>query len=125
MITAQQMVSRTMSDAKEANSTFVEQFREFNSINSEMNDTLRENIRAIDGKNIVYENINNNATKIIETLTTNVNEFANKSIEYQNQVLTEFSQKISSELGALNAVIEQQKDIVEELYDTIEESIRK
>ena len=91
-----------------------------NQINTDINNTIKSNITLLKENYNSMLVMKNTIEGLSANLAQNMNDFADKSVDFQKNMFNEFAKGASSALGTLKSAIETQTELVEELSDNLD-----
>lgn len=117
---ASSQVSNVISISKDTANNLTNSLYTANQINTDINNTIKSNITLLKENYNSMLVMKNTIEGLSANLAQNMNEFADKSVDFQKNMFSEFAKGASSALGTLKSAIETQTELVEELSDNLD-----
>ena len=112
---ASSQVSNVISISKDTANNLINSLYTANQINTDINNTIKSNITLLKENYNSMLVMKNTIEGLSANLAQNMNDFADKSVDFQKNMFSEFAKGASSALGTLKSAIETQTELVEEL----------
>ena len=117
---ASSQVSNVISISKDTANNLTNSLYTANQINTDINNTIKSNITLLKENYNSMLVMKNTIEGLSANLAQNMNNFADKSVDFQKNMFSEFAKGASSALGTLKSAIETQTELVEELSDNLD-----
>ena len=117
---ASSQVSNVISISKDTANNLTNSLYTANQINTDINNTIKSNITLLKENYNSMLVMKNTIEGLSANLAQNMNDFADKSVDFQKNMFNEFAKGASSALGTLKSAIETQTELVEELSDNLD-----
>lgn len=117
---ASSQVSNVISISKDTANNLTNSLYTANQINTDINNTIKSNITLLKENYNSMLVMKNTIEGLSANLAQNMNDFADKSVDFQKNMFSEFAKGASSALGTLKSAIETQTELVEELSDNLD-----
>ena len=118
--TASSEVSNVITISKNTADNLTNSLHTTNQINNDINNTIKSNLIMLKENYNSMLLMKDTIEGLSANLALNMNEFADKSVEFQKNMFDNFAKGASDALGNLKSAIDTQTELVEELCDNLD-----